>query len=90
MSGIDISERQIANALRHEERSPLGIEYRVGNAGELAQQWEPGSFDLATGCMSFQDMADVDAAFAAVRELLVEKGPVGDFRIASGHGYARP
>ena len=33
-----------------------------------------GSFDLATGCMSFQDMADVGAAFAAVRELLVEKG----------------
>ena len=36
--------------------------------------WEPGSFDLATGCMSFQDMADVGAAFAAVRELLVEQG----------------
>lgn len=74
VSGIDISERQIANALRHEEGSPLGIEYRVGNAGELSELWEPGSFDLATGCMSFQDMADVGAAFAAVRELLVEKG----------------
>ena len=74
VTGIDISERQIANALRHETSSSLGIEYRVGNAGKLSGLSEPGSFDLATGCMSFQDMADVGAAFAAVRKLLVEKG----------------
>ena len=74
VTGIDISSQQIANALKHEERSSLGIEYRVGSAGESSGLWEPGSFDLATGCMSFQDMADVGAAFAAVRELLVEKG----------------
>ncbi|MCY4109321.1 MAG: methyltransferase domain-containing protein [Chloroflexi bacterium] len=74
VTGIDISERQIANALRHEERSPLGIEYRVESAAESAGFWEPGPFDLATGCMSFQDMADVGSAFAAVRELLVENG----------------
>ncbi len=74
VTGIDISERQIANALRHETSSPLGIEYRVGSAGKASGLWEPGSFDLATGCMSFQDMADVGAAFSAVRELLVEQG----------------
>ena len=74
VTGIDISSQQIANALKHEERSPLGIEYRVGSAGKSSGLWEPGSFDLATGCMSFQDMADVGAAFVAVRKLLVEKG----------------
>lgn len=74
VAGIDISERQIANAIKHEERTPLGIEYRVGNAGKSSGLSESGSFDLATGCMSFQDMADVGAAFATVRELLVEKG----------------
>ncbi|MCY3801571.1 MAG: methyltransferase domain-containing protein [Chloroflexi bacterium] len=74
VTGIDISSRQIENALKHEERSPLGIEYRIESAAESAGLWKPGSFDLATGCMSFQDMADVGAAFAAVRELLVENG----------------
>ena len=74
VTGIDISARQIANAIKHEERSPLGIEYRVGSAGKSSGLWEPGSFDLATGCMSFQDMADVGEAFAAVGELLVEHG----------------
>ncbi len=74
VTGIDISDRQIANALEHEERSPLGIEYRVADAGQLSGIWEPGSFDLVTGCMSFQDMAEAGRAFEGSRELLVESG----------------
>ncbi len=74
VSAVDISEQQIANALKHEETEPLGIEYRVLDAAAVAGQWRAGSFDLVTACMSLHDMADPAAALKTARRMLKDRG----------------
>lgn len=71
VTGIDISEEQIAFARQHEERAPLGVEYRILSATKVSVRWPDECFDLVTACMSLHDMADVGAvlkgAFAVLR-----------------------
>jgi 2-polyprenyl-3-methyl-5-hydroxy-6-metoxy-1,4-benzoquinol methylase len=71
VTGVDISEEQIAFARQHEAREPLGIEYRIVSATEVSAHWPDGCFDLVTACMSLHDMAGVGAvlkgAFAVLR-----------------------
>jgi len=68
---IDLAEKQIALALSHEERAPLGIEYHVMGASEVSARWPDRRFDLITACMAIQDMADpaaaLSSAFSALR-----------------------
>jgi 2-polyprenyl-3-methyl-5-hydroxy-6-metoxy-1,4-benzoquinol methylase len=71
---VDISEQQIANAMKHEQAEPLGIEYRVSDAAAVADVWPAGSFDLVTACMSLNDMPDPGAALRAARHVLKNGG----------------
>lgn len=65
VTGVDISDRLIGRAVEMEAAEPLGIEYKRVDAAEIASHFPPGSFDLVTGCMSLQDVADPGAALAA-------------------------
>jgi 2-polyprenyl-3-methyl-5-hydroxy-6-metoxy-1,4-benzoquinol methylase len=71
VSGVDIADGQIALARSYEEQERLGIEFFSMPAQAVASFWPPDSFDLVTGCMSLQDMADVratlEAAFSVLR-----------------------
>jgi len=70
VTGIDLSEAQVAHAREHEARDPLGIEYEVLSGSETGSRYLAGSFDLVTACMSLQDMADVPGALASAFALL--------------------
>jgi ubiquinone/menaquinone biosynthesis C-methylase UbiE len=70
VTAIDISPRMIEHARRHEAAAPLGIEYRVGDAADLASMFAAGSFDLVTSCMALQDMPDIPAVLRAVHRAL--------------------
>jgi len=70
VTGIDISPRMIELARRLESESPLGIEYQVADAAELAGLLPAGSFDMATSCVALHDMPRVERVFGAVREVL--------------------
>ncbi len=68
---IDLAEEQVAHALRHEQEDPLGIEYHVISAAQVAEWFPDRQFDLATACMALHDMSDPQAAlhgaFAVLR-----------------------
>jgi ubiquinone/menaquinone biosynthesis C-methylase UbiE len=74
VTGIDIAPRMIEHAKRHEASSPLGVEYRVGNAAEIGMWFAAASFDMATSCMALQDMADIPAVLRAVHDVLKPGG----------------
>jgi SAM-dependent methyltransferase len=57
-------------ARRREAESPLGVDYQVGDAAELASVHPAASFDMATSCLALQDMPRVDHVLAAVRNVL--------------------
>jgi 2-polyprenyl-3-methyl-5-hydroxy-6-metoxy-1,4-benzoquinol methylase len=68
--GVDISPRMITLAERHEAEAPLGIEYRIGDAADLASHAGIASFDMATSCMALQDMPNVSALLRGVHAVL--------------------
>jgi len=72
--GVDLSERQVANAARHEREKPLGIEYIVMDATQVADRWGEGSFDMVTACMSLHDMPEPGRALKAAHRLLKGNG----------------
>jgi ubiquinone/menaquinone biosynthesis C-methylase UbiE len=74
VTGIDIAPRMIEHAKRHEAASPLGVEFRVGDAAEIGTSFPVTSFDMATSCMALQDMADIPAVFRAVHDVLKAGG----------------
>jgi len=72
--GIDLAEEQLAFARMYEEREPLGIEYRVMGATEVATHWPEGHFALITVCMALQDMADPGAVLQCAFTMLRDGG----------------
>jgi 2-polyprenyl-3-methyl-5-hydroxy-6-metoxy-1,4-benzoquinol methylase len=72
--GVDLSDELIARAREHEERQPLGIEYRVLGAATIDRHWPADSVDLVTACMSLQDMADPGAALRNAFAVLAPDG----------------
>ncbi len=56
MTAIDVAPTFIANAASAESDEPLGIEFRVADAGALP--FANGSFDFAVAFMSFNDSPD--------------------------------
>jgi ubiquinone/menaquinone biosynthesis C-methylase UbiE len=68
--GVDVAPRMIDHARRHEAASSLGVEYRVGDAAEIATWFPATSFDMVTSCMALQDMPDVPAVLRAVHTVL--------------------
>lgn len=82
VTGVDLSPAMLAHARRIEAETPLGIRYQVGDAAGLQRHFEPASFDLATACLSLQDMPNVAAVLAAVHALL---RPVGRLVMSIAH-----
>jgi ubiquinone/menaquinone biosynthesis C-methylase UbiE len=72
--GIDLSENLIGHARRIEKTSKSGAVFRVLEASRVAHQWPEESFDLATACVSFQDMADAAAVAESVFRVLKRRG----------------
>jgi SAM-dependent methyltransferase len=69
--GVELSENQLANARRHEEGNPLGIEYRLLDAAEIGSHFPGGgSFDLVTGCMSINDMEEASNALSGAYQVV--------------------
>lgn len=71
---VDISPRMIDHARHQETMTPLGIEYGVGDAGELDTIFPVGSFDVATSCLALQDMPSVAQVLRAVHAILRPNG----------------
>ena len=74
VTGVDLSEKLVEHARRIEERTKLGVEFHVLDATCVAHQWPEGHFDLATACVSFQDMADAESVADAVYRVLKTRG----------------
>jgi ubiquinone/menaquinone biosynthesis C-methylase UbiE len=74
VTGVDISAKQIGNALRQEQAGPLGIEYRVADATLVDEYWPAASFDMVTACMALDDMPKPSRALAAACRVLTPRG----------------
>ena len=82
VTGVDLAPRMIEHAERIEREQPLGIEYVVADAADVASRFGAGAFDVATSCLAVQDMPDVPAVFRAVREVV---RPGGRFVLSVAH-----
>lgn len=71
---VDMSSRQIANALRHEAERPLGITYLQLDARDIAKQWPAERFDLITACMALQDTSYAGEILRAASQVLATSG----------------
>jgi 2-polyprenyl-3-methyl-5-hydroxy-6-metoxy-1,4-benzoquinol methylase len=74
VTGVDLSEKQIEYALKHEREQPLGIEYLVLDATSIAERWPAQSFDLVTACMAIDDVPEPLEALKAARRVLKGDG----------------
>ena len=74
VTAVDISEGLLEYARADEAREPLGIEYVQLSATEIGARFAPATFDIATGCMSLQDMSDVSAVLRDAHTVLQEDG----------------
>jgi 2-polyprenyl-3-methyl-5-hydroxy-6-metoxy-1,4-benzoquinol methylase len=72
--GVDIAEKQIEFARKHEQEKPLGIGYCLMDAARITERWPAGSFDLVTACMSLHDMPDPGQVLKAAAEVLSSQG----------------
>ncbi len=72
LKAIDISEVFIGHAQRAEREMPLGIDYRVASALDLP--FADGTFDFATGFMSFMDIPDTPRMLAEAFRVLQPGG----------------
>jgi SAM-dependent methyltransferase len=59
-----------AHAERSARVAPLGVEFRVIDAADVAAAFAPGSFDLVGSCLALQDMPEPAAALRAAHAVL--------------------
>ncbi len=71
--GADLSAVLIAQATAVEETDPLGIEYRVADAGDESD-FPEGSFDGVVCNFGISDIDDLDATLGTVRRMLKPGG----------------
>jgi ubiquinone/menaquinone biosynthesis C-methylase UbiE len=74
VTAVDISDSLVARAAELEAREPLGITYLRMDAARIGTRFGAESFDLVTGCMSLQDMADPGAVLAGAGRVLRPDG----------------
>lgn len=74
VAAVDLSEELLGYAQAREQEEGLGIEYHQMSAAEIARHWEPAAFDLVTGCMSLQDMSEVQGVLHGAHQLLRPEG----------------
>lgn len=69
VTGVDLSERMLAHARRHESARPLGIDYRTADARVLDGLADQG-FAGVTANLSLSDIPDLSAVVTAVWRVL--------------------
>lgn len=74
VTGIDLSDRLLARAQEIEAARPRGIRYEALDAARIGTAFPAGRFDLATACMSLQDIEDLGATLAGVVRVLRPTG----------------
>lgn len=79
--GVDLSLTLLEFARQEEAKRPLGIRYVQDDAHTLARL-EPGSFDTVVCNMALTDLADLEAAAAAIARVL---RPGGAFVFSMPH-----
>src|SRR5262249_4818433 len=57
VTGVDLSEKLLAEAAALEAEVPLGITYMHLDAARIGTHFATENFDLVTGCMSLQDVS---------------------------------
>lgn len=72
MTAIDIAPTFIRHAREQEANDPRGIDYLLGDGGDLP--FEDGEFDFVTAFMSLMDMPDQGRVLKGVRRVLPEGG----------------
>lgn len=70
VTGVDLSPAMLAHARRQEQQTPLGIDYREGDAARLADCIGDLRFDIATSCLALQDMPELAAVLAGIHRAL--------------------
>jgi 2-polyprenyl-3-methyl-5-hydroxy-6-metoxy-1,4-benzoquinol methylase len=71
--GVDVSAVMIASARSHPPEGAR-IDYRVMDGVDIGRELSTSQFDLATACMSLQDMPDPGAVLRATRQVLAPQG----------------
>jgi len=74
VTGVDLSDKLIAHANKMEGGERLGITYQLLDAACISEAFDAEKFDLVTGCMSLQDMADPRAVLAGANRVLRPRG----------------
>ena len=72
--GVDISPNQLNHAKRHEARRRLGIEFLLGDAAAVIEDFHEASFDLVTACVSLVDMPDPGRVIRGAYRVLRDQG----------------
>jgi 2-polyprenyl-3-methyl-5-hydroxy-6-metoxy-1,4-benzoquinol methylase len=70
VTGVDLSPR----LLDHARRTGGPVEYRLLDAGAIAEAFAPASFDVVTSCLALQDMPDPPRVLAAIASVLTPGG----------------
>lgn len=73
VTGIDISENQIAAAQEEESRNPIGIQYQVADASNM-NNIESMSFDIVISFMALMDIENYEGAIMQVARVLKPGG----------------
>lgn len=69
VTGVDISEGMIAQALSQEAECPLGISYQVASCADLSR-FQSRHFDLVSSFMAFMDMPDLDETLGEFHRII--------------------
>ena len=69
VTGVDISQEMIAQALSQEAESPLGISYQVASCTDLSR-FQSRHFDLVSSFMAIMDMPDLDEALGEFHRII--------------------
>jgi ubiquinone/menaquinone biosynthesis C-methylase UbiE len=88
VTGIDISENQIAGAQEEESRTPLGIQYQVADAS-IMNNIESESFDIVISFMALMDIENYEGAIMQASRVLKPGGRFVFILIHPCFGWSR-
>jgi 2-polyprenyl-6-hydroxyphenyl methylase / 3-demethylubiquinone-9 3-methyltransferase len=77
VTGIDPSEKSLAAARQHADRSGLSIDYRLGTAEDLTAAGLAGAFDLVFAVDVLEHVDDLERTIASLAAVLAPGGGFG-------------